>query len=476
MQFPKTITEEQLLRDSPSYFIDKVFNYRIAPHHFNILEHYEESQVTLDLAPRGSGKSRVGNIGYCAWKVCNEPNIRILILSDTDRHSVRFLNTIKSVLNYSPLIKTWYGDIRGEKWSDHEITTSLRMAHEISEASITALGMYSGGVTTGHYNLILADDLANFTNTRTVGMRERAKTWWKTTVLPTLLPGGEIHMLGTRYHFNEIYNMAINEMGYNIQIQPAILDIGTPNERSIWEAFMPLHTRIINGHIVKGLIEIRDGEPGGTDSGIGSLIFNLQYMNNCELQKSGIIFKYDWFNFYTEHPRNLRIYQGVDLAISKKDTADYFVIVTAGIDEVGNVYILDIYRKRNVSFNNQCKLVLKKAEEWKPLKIGIETNAYQAALAQEVERLSLLPVIEMPTSKDKTLRAQMRSGLVESGRVFVEPRMHDFIAELVLMPDGDNDDMFDGFDLALTVAEAKNSEAIQEGYYQPEFNFNAAIF
>lgn len=295
----KDLPEEQGLRLSPDYFINHVFGYIIAPHHFNILRHYEQSQVTLDLAPRGSGKSRVGNIGYCAWKVCNEPNIRILILSDTDTHSVRFLNTIKNVLSNSPLIKTWYGDIKGEKWSDHEITTSLRTAPGLTEASITALGMYSGAVTTGHYNLILPDDLANFTNTRTVGMRNRANTWWKTTVLPTLLPGGEIHMLGTRYHFNDIYNMAINEMGYNMQNQPAITDIGTPKERSIWESFMPLHTKVINGRVVKGLVEIRDGVEGTNDAGIGRLIFNLQYQNNCELQESGVIFRYDNFKFYS---------------------------------------------------------------------------------------------------------------------------------------------------------------------------------
>jgi phage terminase large subunit-like protein len=476
MKFPKTVTEEQLLRESPSYFIKNVFDYKIAPHHFNILEHFKTLPLTLDLAPRGCGKSRISTIGYTAWIICNDPNARVLILSDVDAHAVRFLNTIKSVLETSPIIETYYGKIQGAQWSDHQITTSLRKDKSISEASVTALGHLSGAVTSGHYSHIFVDDIATFDNTRTVGMRARSKNFFKTTVLPTLLPGGAIRVAGTRYHFNDIYDMFIKELGFDLQNQVAILDIGTPKERSIWEAFMPLHTRIINGRTVKGLIEIRDGEPGGTDSGIGSLIFNLQYMNSCELQESGIIFLYDWFNFFDLRPTGLRVYQGVDLAISKLNTADFFVILTLGIDNAGNVFILDIYRKRNVSFNEQVKLVLKKAEEWKPVKIGIETNVYQAALAQEVERLSLLPVIELPTSKDKTLRAQMRSGLVESGRVYVEPGMHDFIAELVLMPDGENDDMFDAFDLALTVAEGKSEEAIQESYYLPEFDPYGAIY
>lgn len=470
-KIPSQISEGELLRASPAYFINRVFGYIIAPHHYKILEHFNESKTTLDLAPRGSGKSRVGNIGYASWCICNQPNARLLILSDTDGHSVRFLSTIKNVLASSPVIEKYYGKIMGPQWSDHQITTALRTDKSISEASITALGALSGAVTSGHYTHIFCDDLNNFENTRTLGMRMRAKTFFKTTVMPTLLPGGEIRTLGTRYHYDDLYAMFMKELGYHTLIQPAIVDQGTPNERSIWESFMPLHTRVIKGVEVKGLIEIRDGTPGGSDSGIGSLIFNLQYMNDTTLQESGVIFMYDWFNFYDNPPRGLRIYQGVDLAISKKDTADFFVILTIGIDNDGNVYILDIYRRRGVSFNEQIALVIKKAEEWKPLKIGIETTAYQAVLAQEVARLTLLPVLEISTTKDKVMRAQMRSGLVESGRVYVKTNMHGFVSELTMFDnDAEFDDMFDTFDFALTAAESKNIRAAPEEYYVPEFD------
>jgi hypothetical protein len=298
--------QKQYLRVSPAHFAKHVFGYIVAPHHAKILEHYANTQVSLDLAPRGSGKSRIGNIAYASWIVCNNPNARILILSDTDMHAVRFLSTIKNVLGSSPLIKEYYGDIRGEQWSDHQITTALRRDKAITEASITALGEYSGGVTTGHYTHIFADDLDNFANTRTPGMRARSKLYWKTTVLPTLLPGGEIRCLATRYHFDDLNSMFMKELGYNTQIQPAITHPGTPEERSIWEAFMPLHTRVIGGKTVKGLIEIRDGSPtDSADSGIGSLIFNLQYMNNTDLQESGVVFRYDDFKFYS-NMRNIR--------------------------------------------------------------------------------------------------------------------------------------------------------------------------
>ena len=297
-----TVTYEQAhayLNASPEYFINKVYGYLIAKHHKNIIQHLNSTPITLDLAPRGCGKSRVGTIGYVSWIVCNEPNARVLILSDTDTHSIRFLNTIKAVLSTSPIIKEHYGDIIGAKWSDHQITTSLRNDPSITEASITALGAFSGGVTSGHYTHIFGDDIITFATSRTAGMRQRPKDWWATTVLPTLLPGAEAHILGTLYHHNDFYQYVQTQLGYNTQTQPAIIDIGTPKERSIWEDFMPLNTRSINGKMVKGLIQIRDGTSGTADSGIGSLIFGLQYMLDASLQLSGSIFKYDNFRYYS---------------------------------------------------------------------------------------------------------------------------------------------------------------------------------
>ena len=446
------ILETQALRLDPKYFIKQVFSYKIALPHYNFLKHFEIAQETIDLAPRGCGKTHIGTIGYSTWQVANNPNIRILIVSDTDTHAVRFLSTIKIVLETNPLLRKYYGSLKGSTWTDHEVILNTRTDNTLMEASISAMGMYSGAVTSGHYNIIIADDLINFDNSRTEGMRERSKNWFKTTLLPTLLPGGEVRCLGTRYHYNDLWDCVQNELGFDTQIQQAIIEEGTLNERSIWKTHMPLHTKIVNGKKIKGLIEIRDGDKQG--SGIGTLIFNLQYQNNVDLQKKGDIFQYNWFKFTDNIPDKLRIYQGIDLAISKSDTAAFFVVFTLGIDQEGNIYVLDIFRERGISFNSQRETIIKKAEEWKPLRIGIETNAYQEVMAQEVKRLTLLPVLQIHTVKDKTMRAQSRSGLVEGGRVNVKTNMHTFVSELVMMPDGDYKDQFDAFDFALTVSES----------------------
>ena len=288
MQIPTEVSQMQLLETSPAYFIKTIFGYRIDAPHYNILEHYEQSQETLDLAPRGCGKTRIGNIGYCSWQAANNPNIRILIVSDTDTHAVRFLGTIKAVLESHPLIKQYYGDLKGEsKWTDHEITLKTRTDKTLTEATISAMGAYSGAVTGGHFDIIIADDLANYDNSRTEAQRERMKEWFKISLMPTLIPGGELHCLATKYHYYDLWNMVEKELGFDTQIQKAIKDDGM----SIWEYHLPLHDEIKQGVKIKGLETIKNE--------LGSIIFSLQYQNNADLLQEGNIFQYDWFRFYS---------------------------------------------------------------------------------------------------------------------------------------------------------------------------------
>lgn len=446
-------SQQYRLRINPGSFIHDIFGYVIVEPHINILDHFERAQETLDLAPRGCGKTRIGDIGYSGYLACNNPNIRILIVSDTDRHAIRFLSTIKAVLETHPLIKRYYGDLKGEKWTDHELTLKTRTDNTLTEPTISAMGAFSGQVTGSHFNIIIADDLANFANSRTEYQREWLKEWFKTSLMPTLLPGGEFRVFGTRYHYNDLYNCLINELGFDTQIQEAIIGEDTPNEHSIWEAHMPLHTKITKGKKTRGLIEIRDGDKEFT--GIGTLIFNLQYQNNVELQKKGVIFEYDWFQWYETIPQNLQIFMGVDPAISQANTADFFAAVTIGIDTEKNVYVLDVFRD-HLSFEQQITLIHKKWSEWKPRIVGIEQVAYQEALIQHIK--NEFPAIRLEpvkTIRDKVSRAYTRSGLFENDKVLVRKDMHLFVDELVLFPDGKNDDMFDAFDFALTVSETK---------------------
>lgn len=447
--------------------------YVIEHHHENILNHVERVGVSLDLAPRGSGKSRIVTVGYAAWRALRDPNIRILIVSDTDDHAVRFLGTIKSALKHHPLVKQHFGDLTGDKWTDHQIEVKGR-TRILTEATITAHGAYSGAVTSGHYDIIICDDLVNFENARTEGGRQRMLEWFKQTLLPTLIPGGELHVIGTRYHFLDLYQTMIDELGYDCQIQQAIRCDDGGNEHSIWESYMPLHDRQdpITGKVTDGLVTIKQN--------LGDVIFNLQYQNDAELMKKGSIFQYDWFRWYTMETREdgklwiirddkqaidvstLLIFAGVDPSIGEGDQSDYFAVCVIGMDRISHeIYVLDIYKGR-LTYDGRARIVDAKYQQWSPRIMGIEDVAFQKEFVQRIRKtFPYIRVKEVKTTKDKVSRAYGRSGLVQNGKVWVKKGMSDLVEELCIMPEGAHDDQFDAFDFAIAVSETSGGAAKQ---------------
>jgi len=415
----------------------------------------------------------VVTVGYAAWRALQDPNIRILVVSDTDDHAVRFLGTIKSALKHHALIKQHFGDLAGDKWTDHQIEVKGR-TKILTEATITAHGAYSGAVTSGHYDIIICDDLVNFENARTEGGRQRMLEWFKQTLLPTLIPGGELHVIGTRYHFLDLYQVMIDELKYDTQIQQAIQRDAEGEECSIWESYMPLHDRPdpVTGKVTEGLLSIKEN--------LRDVIFNLQYQNDAELMKKGSIFQYDWFRWYTTETREdgklwiirddgseidvsqLAVYAGVDPSIGEADQSDFFAVCVVGINHAAKeYYVLDIYKAR-LTYDGRARIVDAKYQQWHPRIMGIEDVAFQKEFCQRIRKtFSYIRVKEIKTTKDKVSRAWNRSGLVQNGRVWVKKGMSDFVSELCIMPDGAHDDQFDAFDFSIAVSESAGGASVR---------------
>lgn len=426
---------------NPAYLIENLLGYDCRPLHEAILTNISNNRISLDLAPRGMGKSTIGDVSYSISKIILDRNIRILIVSNTITQSQAFIREISNQLKRNETLINLFGSFDGDnnqKWSESELTVSGRTSLK-KESTLTALGA-NGSVISKHFDCIICDDIVDFENARTELQRKKLSEWYRTALLPTLEPGaGELHILGTRYHPNDLYQDMIDSGLYQVQVQSAIND-----DASLWPEKFTLED-----------LQLKKSE-------LGSLIFNLQYQNDITLAKQGHIFRYEWMQFYDIAPANLKIYQGCDLAISDKETADYFVLITIGVDPNGNVYVLDLYRDR-LSFKAQQEVIRLKAQQWQPVSIGIEINQYQRALAQELIRTTQLPIKELSTVKDKVTRAQVRSSLFENKKVFLRKDMAAMVDELCLFPDAAHDDTFDAFDFAVTVSENRGGFAIIGG-------------
>lgn len=437
----------------------------LQPLHASIIHNVSDNQASMDLAPRGHGKSTIGDVDFCITKVLRNPDIRIMIGSKTQTQASAFLKEIRTHFEQNVNLIRIFGDwkkSRDNVWNDKEFTVNRRTVIK-KEATVSALGA-SGAVVSKHFDIIIGDDLVGFENARTEAQRKVLKEWFYSSLYPTLEPDGEIHILGTRYSPMDLYEDLIKSKNYKVNVQQAIT-VKDGQEVSLWESKFSLEK----------LRSIREEA--------GLIIFNMQYQNNTELAK-GKIFKYRYFKHFEEYEVDyalnrvrvkvldaqgvpfwipVRIYMGADLAISEDETSnnDYFVLTVIGVDKNKNVYVLD-YLKERLSFNAQLNAILDYGRNKFPMveRIGVETVQYQKSLAQEIRRLSLLPVINIQTSKDKVTRAMRRSALFENGKVWFRIGMDDLEECLLLFPEVDHDDLFDGLDFALTVADQGNSARV----------------
>ncbi len=429
--------------------------------HKSIIANVSSHKNTLDLAPRGFGKSTVGDVDYCITRILRNPNIRIMIGSKTQTQAQAFLKEIRTHFEQNVDLIRVFGDWKTGKdnvWNDREFTVNKRTMIK-KEATVTALGA-SGAVISKHFDIIIGDDLVGLENARTEKQRSNLIEWFYSSLIPTLEPDGEIHILGTRYNPLDLYEDLIKSGNYKVNIQRAI-QVVNGVECSLWE----------DKFNIEKLKQIRAES--------GKIIFNMQYQNDTELAK-GKIFKAKYFKYYEEYKldndfqtakiriknadgvdqwKKVRVYMGADLAISESENEnnDFFVLMIIGVDDEKNVYVLE-YVKERLSFNSQLQTIISYGRSKYPMveRVGVETVAYQKSLAQELRRLSLLPIININTSKDKVTRAMRRSANFENGKVYFREGMDDLEECLLLFPEVDHDDLFDGLDFAMTMADAGN--------------------
>ncbi|MBR2207271.1 MAG: hypothetical protein IJ859_00515, partial [Synergistaceae bacterium] len=98
-------------------------------------------------------------------------------------------------------------------------------------------------------------------------------------------------------------------------------------------------------------------------------------------------FKREYFKYYEKTPDldTLNIYTTVDLAISQKVNADYSAIVTVGVNSAGHWFVLDVEYGR-YDPTTTIDAIFSAVQKWRPLCVGVEVVAYQAALQHFLQK------------------------------------------------------------------------------------------
>jgi len=456
--------------------------YTLEPFHEEWIEFTGRRRFSLILAPRGFAKSAILTEAYALWLLARNPDTRILIVGATHNKAVAFLRAIRLHIEHHKLLCIVFPELcrpareeKTRKWNDAEIDVAGKSSAS-KGTSITARGI-GGDIISKHYDVILADDLVEESNARMSEQREKLMTWFYTSLLPTLEPDGELRIIGTRYHYMDLYGKLIgtdDEPGAFYEshlISQAITDSG----ESLWPLRFPLtdeDAARLEGK-PKSLHAIKEES--------GSIIFNAQYQNDVRAMK-GALFKPEWIQTYDalSPNRDYAAYMGMDLAISKSETSDYTAIVTVLIDKEGFIFVAGASRAR-LSFYEQQQYLQAIYLRWLqddrcagPLQVGIEATAYQQALPDEMKRKTSIPIKAVKPTVDKVTRAHQLSALMEAGKVFLHKSLTELREELLLFPEAAYDDLVDALIIAVILAIEARSPAAR-GTFIIDREMRAAI-
>lgn len=460
------------------FFCAAICGYTVTEFHARMIAHWLNTRHGMVLAPRGGGKSLICDVAYCLWKIVNDPNIRICIASKSGPQAKSFLFLIKQHMENNPNFRAVFGDLVGETWNEDEIVVNTR-TKILKEPTIVAKSV-GAGMPGFHFDMIIADDLCDLENTATELQRQKMQDWFYVVLEPTLEPTGEFRVIGTRYNAADIYGHFAGKeqiptgivdeetgreemdekwnddrFGPATLVIPAITEVpvlnadgaqmvddkGNPltKEVSFWEAYFPL--TYLQSKRAKNLF-----------------YFNLAYQNDASVREGGIILltdlePYVWQN-QAQLPRRelMTIIQGCDPAIGQKQTNDFFSHCTIGVFEAREIFVLEWIETR-VPYNNQVQYLIDKWKWWEAELVGIETVAYQKALALSIkEHTPFFPVYETKPRIDKTMRAKIFSSYTQNHQIRLHTSMYRGMTQLAGMPNVKNDDMFDSLDIAVEAA------------------------
>ena len=158
--------------------------------------------------------------------------------------------------------------------------------------------------------------------------------WYNQTYSTRRMSGGKELIIGTIWSARDLISRVMDsELAdqWTILRLPAFAEENDPLGREVGAALWPAkyNESFLNEQRTK----------------LGTKAFSALYQN-LPLGGDGGRFKLEWFGSYTAAPDDLGRAIFVDSSAGKNAKSDFTVILTAGLDAAGKIYILDVVRQR----------------------------------------------------------------------------------------------------------------------------------
>lgn len=404
--------------------------YQPAGHHTLIAEKLEaiaEGQIDrlmVNMPPR-HGKSELASRRFPAWLLGTHPEIELVVASYNADKAREFGYEVRDIVRSSEYQALFPGvglkeDSRAaDRWNTE------------AGGSFRAVGIGTALTGRGADVLLIDDPIKDDEEADSELRRERIWSWYSSVAYTRLSPGGRVVVIQTRWHEDDLTGRLLAEQGkggdkWTILELPAILSSG----EALWPERYPLEhlERIKRVTLPRHWSALYQQRPS---------------------PEEGAYYKRDWFRYYDEVPRHLRIYGASDYAVTDGD-GDWTVHIVVGVDPDDNIYVLDLWRGQTAS-DVWVQAWLDMARKWRPLMWVEESGQIVKSIGPFLERRMREERVycrreQVASAADKPTRSRSIQARTAMGKVYFPqhaPWRADFEAELLMFPAGKHDDQVD---------------------------------
>lgn len=330
---------------------------------------------------------------------------RGFLFSFSLQQSVDLLEILKGTIEENEILKErLFPQSTANNWSATNIVCR-------NGARLTGKG-FGSSVRGAHPYWIIVDDGLKDNVIYSSLQRNKSTDYFHSVIMNMLVPGGQIIVVGTPFHAEDLYGDLKTKNGWFVIEYPAIF----PDGRILWPQRWSFKDLMDKKETQGSIIFSRENlcRPITNESSI----FPMEILTRSLLRMEN----YTLVDSREEFPIKFsKVVVGCDFAISANVGADYAVFSVWGIDELTDErWLLHLYREKGVKFFEQMNVLRRINSRFRPDLIVMENNTFQQIFVETADTEGM-PVIGHTTGIDKY---DLKTGWPHLSTLFERGKIH----------------------------------------------------
>lgn len=417
--------------------------------------------------PPQEGKSTRTACWYPFWRIVSDPTLRIAIVSYSQGKAARWGKWIRRMIEAHPELGVEL--VAGSRAADRFETTA--------GGKILSVGI-EGGITGESVDeLIIDDPVRGRAEAESPTYRDAAWEWWESNAMTRASSRFKVILMMTRWHADDLAGRLLKEEpgDWKVLRIPALREdadtiarghqgesvyagdgelISVQDRQSGWfRKLKELRSQYV-------WLSVYAQQPVATEGNLFrkedfKFWYRLRPQKGVHDGLSGYRLALGGFDGEVRFAGNLTRFITMDLAASTKTSADWSCACAWGVGSDGNLFLLDVIRKR-VQEGDHFGMLKPLAAAWNIRDVYVERGFIGTTLVIDATK-SGYAVKPLSPDRDKITRALPAVDKVRRGEVYLPQGVDwlgDYMSELGEFPQGSHDDQVDCTSYAVRVLAA----------------------